>query len=380
MYTYEIMYKADPQKWNKDLIKSNYATFFQTAEYLAQGSRSGKRFPVFIYVADEKGCVCGQLGITVQKYLTPYSTPYLETFSKAVSKFGHRGTWVSGPIIHSNDKTARKEILKIIIKSLEEVAKQNNLIIIDGYSPPQDLRVDESYRNEFQKNNYQLKEFFTFVTELAKSEDELWNQIKESTRRDVSKAQKRNIVVKELQNLEDINDYLHLIKDWSGTKGIKIKIAENASQEYYEYYKSGVEKIFLAYEDSEPVSSHRLGCFNGIAYSHHIANSYSKPSSLGGPLLTWHAISWAKNASMRIYDFSGGEAPPSDKELDVKYKEQWSSLLAYKRKWGGNEFPYYHFMQIRKPVGYKLYRALSKIDWLYRDYKKNRYKRPRKKN
>ena len=81
---------------------------------------------------------------------------------------------------------------------------------------------------------------------------------------------------------------------------------------------------------------------------------------------------------MKIYDFSGGEAPPSNKEDMERYTQQWESLFAYKRKWSGSEFPYYHFIKIINKERYKLYRALSKPDLLLRNYKKKHFKRPHK--
>ena len=104
-------------------------------------------------------------------------------------------------------------------------------------------------------------------------------------------------------------------------------------------------------------------------------NSYSKIGNVAGPLLTWHAINWAKNNGMRIYDFSGGEAPPSDNKDMERYTEQWESLFAYKRKWSGDEFPYYHFIKIINKERYKLHRILSKPDMFLRNYNKKHFKK-----
>jgi lipid II:glycine glycyltransferase (peptidoglycan interpeptide bridge formation enzyme) len=105
-------------------------------------------------------------------------------------------------------------------------------------------------------------------------------------------------------------------------------------------------------------------------------NSYSKAASVGGPALTWHAIKWAKERGMRIYDFSGVLAPSDDGKND-SYREQWEGLTKYKRKWGGQEYPYYHFIKIIHPLRYKLFRLLTRPDWLYRDYKRKHFERPK---
>jgi len=80
-----------------------------------------------------------------------------------------------------------------------------------------------------------------------------------------------------------------------------------------------------------------------------------------------------KKTGMRIYDFSGGESPTSDERDKKRYSEQWESLLTYKRKWGGYEFPYYHVVKVRKDKSYKLFRIISKPDQLFRNYKKKNF-------
>ena len=81
---------------------------------------------------------------------------------------------------------------------------------------------------------------------------------------------------------------------------------------------------------------------------------------------------------MSVYDFSGGEAPPSDKKNMKQYSDQWESLFAYKRKWGGSEIPYYHFIKIFNKERYKLFRLLSKPDMVIRNYKKRHFQKPRR--
>jgi hypothetical protein len=79
----------------------------------------------------------------------------------------------------------------------------------------------------------------------------------------------------------------------------------------------------------------------------------------------------------KLYDFTGGEAPPKDKKERKSYDEKWASLLAYKKKWGGQEYPYYHFVKVKKKLSYKAFRVLSRPDLVYRTYKKRRFVKPK---
>lgn len=374
MYKYKISKTINSQLWNENLNKSDYSTFFQTYEYLISESSSRDQYPIFITIVDDSKNVKGQLGLVIHKRAKAYSSSLMVEFLEKFSNLGYRALWVGGPILHDDNKSNRIAILKQIIEALEKISKENNLILISGYTPPQDFLIDECYQDEFKKNKYEIQNFFTFVINLDKNLDEIWKNIHNSTRRDVNRSKNRNITVKELSSYDELDSYFQLSKIWAKTKGIETKLPSNYKERYWECIKSGSEKVFLSYQNNELIASHRLGCFNKIAHSHQLTNSYSKSSNLGGPILTWHAIEWAKKAGMRIYDFSGGESPPENENDKKRYSEQWETLLNYKRKWGGKEFPYYHLIKVQDTKKYKLFRILSKPDWILRNYKKKRYR------
>lgn len=377
MYNFEINESVDSIEWNKNLEKSQYSTFFQTAQFLKSQSVAENHFPIFITVFDEFKEVKGQLGLVISKSTSAYSSPVMNKFLNFFAKLGRRAVWSEGPILHTTDTNSRIEILKIILKALEVLAEKNGIVLVDGYTPHQDFLVDEKYKNEFKNKDYQIQNFFTFVTDMNDSLEKIWDGIYKNTKRDIKRAQKRKIFVKELTDFNELDDYFTLSKKWQKTKGIHVELSPKYKKEYWNILKSQIEKVFLAFEDGELVSSHRLGCFNKIAFSHKLTNSYSKPTSLGGPLLTWHAIEWAKKSGMRIYDFSGGESPPNNENERKNYSEQWDSLLRYKSRWGGQKFHYYHFIKIRKKKSYKIFRLFSRLDWIFRNYKRKQYKRPK---
>ena len=367
-FNFEILKDVNTEEWNKNLKKCNYSNFFQTAEYLYSQKDENKKFPVFIYVYDELGGVKGQLGIVIQKSQFIYSTKFLKPFAKIITIFGSRGSWVGGPIIHSDDDKRRKEVLNEIINAIEKIANINNLIIIDGYTPPQDTKINEEYKLQFKNKKYSIRNFITYVTDLLKSEEFIWNQMHKSAKRDVTKAQKNEIIVKELDK-EQLDDFFNLSKIWAKTKGIEKSSNFSMKEKYWNYYKKGIEKIFLAYENNVLVSSHRIGCFNKIVYSHSLVNSYSKAGTVSGSYLTWYALQWAKKNGMIIYDYSGGIVSENTSKNNKNIK-QLNNLMIYKKKWGGQKFPYYHFTLIRKKNSYKIMRSLLKLDWILRERKR----------
>lgn len=366
---FEVLKRVDPKKWDNELKKNENSVFFQTAEYMM--SDEPEKFPLFIYVYDENNGIVGQLALTIIKSQKAYSSYLLKNYTKLISKIGNRGSWVSGPIIHTKDNEVRKKVVQTFLIILNSIVEKYNLMLIDGYSPVQD-NIDKDYQNEFKKNGFQIKNFVTFRMELNNDIKNIWKNVKKNARNNVTKAKRVGIEIKEIQNINDLKDYHLLIKKWAVTKGIDILEPLDGIEKNWKNHKAGIERFFLAYQNNELVSGLRVGCFNGIVFTNQVLNSYSKAASVGGPALTWYAIEWAKKNSMRIYDFSGVETPIKDSA----HKEQWEELMNYKRKWGGVEFPYYHFLKVINPKKYKFFRLLSRPDWIYRNYKKKKFRRP----
>jgi len=373
MYNFQILTEVDSEKWNKDLMKSEYANFFQTVEYLTPEYDEG-RFPLFIYVFDENGNAVGQLGLMIIKSVVIHASPLFRRFTNIISKLASRVDWVCGPIIHASDKESRTEILLNIIKAVEVIAEKNNVVFISGKSPPYDLMIDEDYKNELKKHDYMILDLITFITNLNKSIQDLWNNVTENAKRDINRAKKRNIVVKEIEDYESLKEYFPLSQKWNEARGKEIVPTFQGIERLWNLQKTGIEKIFLAYQDGELISGLRVGCFNGIALAELGISSYSKPTSLGGPLLTWHTLEWAKNNGMRIYDFTGGYVESPNNKKDVTYKHQQKGLIFYKKKWGGDDFYFYHFIKVRKKFTYKLYTMLLDLLLSYTGAKKKQYK------
>jgi hypothetical protein len=374
---YKILSHVEPEEWNNRLATCDYSTFFQTAEFLSK--KDLDRYPIFIYIYDDTETIQGQLGLIISKSRSGHSTKILKKITKIASKIGGRGSWTSGPIIYSKNKDTRIKVLQTIFLALDEVVSKHKLMILDGYTPPQDLDVDERYLNEFKKYGFKQQNFLTLASDLHEDIGIFWKKIKKNARNEVVKARREGITIKEITTKEELKNYKVLTKKWAKTKGIDITKSDTEKIEIdWLFLKSGIQKFFLAYRQQEILAGLRIGCFNKIAYTHQVLNAYSEIGNTAGPLLTWHAIEWAKNNDMKVYDFSGGEAPPSNKKDLKKYTKQWESLFAYKRKWSGDEISYYHFIKITNKERYKLFRILSKPDTFVRNYKKEHFKKPKK--
>lgn len=350
------------EEWNNYLLKSKYSTFFQTSEYFTSNSKD--HFPIYIHVLDNDEKIVGQLTIRIINTTVLYSSPIFKKIAKIVSNITKRGIWVYGPIIHTDDKNSRLKILQQILIAVDKIAEQYDLVHIEGHTPPLDYLIDDDYTKLFEMNGYEKYDHITFVMDLSSTIDEIWSRVSKKTKGDVNRAQRRKIVTKTIESYDELKQYLLLNQEWARSKGLVITDPFKEIEKMWLNHKSGLEKFFLAYNDDKLISGVRVGCFNGIGYTNFVINSYSDSTNLGGTLLTWYILEWAKKSGMKLYDFSGGSKATSS----VTNQEQ-NSLMFYKSKWGGKEVPYFGFVKPRKKLSYMLYRVMFNIVRKYHFFK-----------
>lgn len=142
-------------------------------------------------------------------------------------------------------------------------------------------------------------------------------------------------------------------------------------------HKSEMSKFFLAYQDNELISGLQVIFFNRIVQPNEVISSYSKPTSLGGTLLTWTSIEWAKTVNASVYDFTGGKKEIVQNNSTINDENNKNSLLYYKSKWSGQEMSQYNLIIIRKKLYYKIYQILFSIVRKYHNLrmKQNKYKK-----
>lgn len=367
MYHFKILTEVDSNQWNKQLQRTNYSTFFQTSYYL--NSNSKEYFPVFIYVLDNDNVV-GQLGLRIIRTVVRYSSPAFRKLMHFVSGITSRGIWLDGPVIHASDGNTRLEILQIMIEAIKFVADKYNLVHIEGYTPGCDLSIDDDYKSLLSKNNIIVQEnYVTFILDMKKTIDAIWSNLPKRLKQDINRAKRRNISVKELDNYDDLDQYLVLAQEWAQTKGIVNSTPMEEKENLWINYKNGIEKFFLAYQDNELVSGLRVVFFNGIVQPNEVISSYSKPTSLGGTLLTWTSIEWAKSVNAIAYDFTGGQKEKSQNYSNTNEENTKNSLLYYKSKWGGQEQHQFNLITVRKNMTYKIYLILFSIARNYHNLK-----------
>lgn len=319
--------------WNSNLLKNPSSTTYQTSNWAQVYHEVYGSKPVFIAIEKPNGELVGQLTTVIHnRYFWIKSNIIAQTLGIKLNLRTYIN-WFYGPIIY--DESLTNEIIHEIILALDKLSKDNNVQMIRGASIP----VQKS--NTIYKNlGYQEAKWSTYIIDLTKSIDTLFNSLDKNTRYDIRKSEKNDLDFKFADTKDELEQYLNLKYDSIERGGGKIiknskkreKIISAFNNAHWNLlHKKGLEKLFLVKQNDELLGGITCFTFNQNMFQHGVGNS-SNTKLLGGTFLTWNAIKWGIENRFHNFDLGGvNPNPSSTKEQQIDF---------YKSKWGGQKLDY----------------------------------------
>lgn len=365
-FNVNISSTIDEKEWNDNLSKSSDSTIYQTFNWqkLYQFSFGSK--PFFITVSNNEGDVVGQLACLIHKTMFWEDRNFIIKNITNYLSLGASLWWYHGPIVH--DKFFYDEIIKIILTTVDEIAKDNNVDNIRGISSP--LSKQFSNKN-FEKFDYKIQPWSTYITDLKQDSEKIFSSLNKKTRYDIRKAEKNELELEIIDNIDSLKKIFELkliSKGKSDQHSNEIK--KSFLDSHWNFlYKKQFEKAFLVKYKDDYIAGIVLLQFNNNTIQHFVANS-SKTSLQGGSFLTWNVIKWCIENTYSSFDVGGiNPNPLLEKEKKIDY---------YKSKWNGKKYDYYFYTKIINKKKYFLSTALknpNRIISKYQRYKENNIKK-----
>ncbi|MFY9300380.1 MAG: hypothetical protein WAO91_04250 [Candidatus Nitrosotenuis sp.] len=343
-YTVQIDSHVDEKRWNSQLAQNRGSTLYQSFNWLKvyQENIGSKLF--FISVLSPNGGVVGQLAVLLHKNALRNENIVAKKLGSTLN-LSSVLTWFYGPIIHANE--GENEITQTILTSLDRLAKENNVAMIRGSSPPLETKFSNS---SFSKYGYDLTPWATYVVDLQQKSDELYQKLDKKTRYDIKKSGQNKLEFQITEGPSYFKEFSELKnEEYERTRRKKSRVLETYKTEYEYLYKNGFHKVFLAKHKGVPIAGISDIIFNGNIVQHGVANT--KTSLLGGSFVTWHAIEWAIENNHKTYDMGGiNPSPSSEKEKNIDF---------FKSKWGGQKYEYTLYTKILSKTKARLSAALK---------------------
>jgi hypothetical protein len=145
------------------------------------------------------------------------------------------------------------------------------------------------------------KKLQTGLVDLGISEEELFNKVVHSKRRNkIRKAEKSGVVIKK-HGQEGLPIYYNLMRDMRKKAGLK----EKPFAYYEKILKAYVPEkamVSIAYLEDKPLAGVMILGNKNVMHYWQGASTSDFPNLGQGEMLQWDAIKWAKNAGAKYYD------------------------------------------------------------------------------
>ncbi len=311
MITYEIHEKPD-REWNERLLQSPLGTIYHTKEY-ANVQEFLNRKPLFIKFINQKGEITAQMLVVLySRYFRRKLSYLLKKMPTSKDTFCY---WTFGPIIFNYDYTME------ICNEFNKFLVSKNYIIKGSDHPLSGQPLNHL------KASFKVKEWATFLIDLSKNKDELWNNMnKHSARKNIERSEKRGVFVKELTK-KDLHLYQQIRKE---SNPVTLEVLEGRWDRLKDIGWTG----FLSFQDEIPIGGLMISYFNGYLNEWGVARTKKDTQGkfYAQDLLKWKIIEWGINHKFRFFDLTGVNPEPLD--------EKESGIFRYKEKWGGKLFKF----------------------------------------
>ena len=324
-----------PEFWNDNLLKNNSSTAYQLSSWGEIYQKSYNSIPFFLEVTNN-GELISQLMVLLHTDYLWKNTNFLSNAIGNKLKIKNSLGWIYGPIIH--DSKYNKEIMELLLNSLDAIAKENNVNYIRGTVPP---NFDKSTKSIFEKFGYSSTPWKTHIINLQQDENYIYSQLDKKTRYDIRKSEKNEIKFE----IGDTYNSLLAFDTMKQNSKNTIKNSTNFKKNRWNYlYNTNNGKLFLAKFKNEYVGSISSLTFNKNIVQHGVTNI--RQNLLGGTFLTWNLIKWGIKHNFKTLDLGGINPNPQNK------KEKQISF--YKSKWGGQNFEYNIYTKIFDNTKHKI--------------------------
>lgn len=319
-----LIYINDPSKisendWNDFVTGHPQGNIFQLPEMYHIYEKSENYDPIFIGCLSEKGEIRGLL----------ISAIFSE--KKGIwKKLSARSLVLGGPILY--DEVPVSDFLKYYEITLAGRVLYTRLIkVLNSY------KLDDS----FITAGYKYNDHLNYIIDLTSGEDDIWNEISNTRRRQIKRGYRRGISVKICSSIENVEELYKLLKGTYDRAGLPLQDISFFSSVQNGFSHKGKIAYFLAYEGERLIGC-RIVLLDGDTVRDWFAGDLPEArDKYTNDVLVWEVLKWSKQHNYKEFDFGGAGEP--DKEYGVR---------EFKKKFGGKLISQGNFMKIHLAFRY----------------------------
>lgn len=216
--------------------------------------------------------------------------------------------------------------------------------------------IKQPIRNVLLSYNYKFEEYDNFLIDLALPVQQVFNNIKKSTRKKIRQAEKKGqLSVKEVDNLEKLSVWYNLIQ--KTYKNARIPLADfSLFEACFNYlHPKGMVQFFLGQVDNTYIAASVNLLYKDVIYGWYRGFDREYSHYLPNDLMVWNLLKWGSENNYRLFDFGGAGRPNTDYG-PRRFKSKFGGKLV---SYGRSIYTHKPFMLNLSKTGYKLYRQIG---------------------
>ena len=261
-----------------------------------------------------------------------------------------------------------------VITELKQAGKKNNCVFIQ-LEP--EVEAEKNVGKKLltlglKPSAHPLFTKYTFVLDLAKSEEELLKNMHNKTRYNIRLAERKGVTVKEENSEEAFAKYIKLTKETTTRQGffahtekyhrlmwetLRVKNAEFRMQKNYDKLTA---HLFVAQYEGEPLVAWILFVYKDTLYYPYGASSNKHREVMASNLMMWEAIKFGKKLGLKKFDMWGALGENPDEH------DPWFGFHKFKQGYGARHVEFVgSYDLVLGPIAYQFYVVADKLRWLF---------------
>ena len=325
------------EDWSDFVLKNPFGTVFQTPQMNKVFLRTKGYQPISLAVVGDK-----------DKILALMSAVVMKEKSKLLQSFSSRSIIFGGPVFE--DTKAGQEAVMFLLEEYNKIAGEQAL-----YSEIRNIYDMSQLDKLFNQCDYNFEDHFNYLIDIKRSEDDVFRDIHRSMRKNITKAQKNGILIKEVIDKNLISIFYDFLKETYHKAKKPIMDMSYFDAIFDILVPVGMAKFHLAEYKGEYIGGRVTLMYKNVIYAHYVSTSSEYKSLNPNALLNWEIISWGIKNGYHVFDFGGAGNP--NEEYGVR---------EFKKQFGGQLVNYGRYKKIHSPIkegianlGFKVYRHLK---------------------
>ena len=328
--------QVERSKWSEFVLNHPKGNIFQTPQ-MYEAYKTSKNFePVFIACVD----TAGNIKVLLSGSIFSEKDGILKHLISRCIIFG-------GPLLS-------KDISIIeFLQSYNDSVKKKAV-----YSRLANLFDNSSEFSGIDSEGYEFKEHLNYNIDLSQSQDDIWNSIQNTRRRQIRRGYRRGITVKVSFEVENMADYYGIVFGIYKNAGLPLQDISFFESVYENLSKEKNIVFFSAYFEDRLIGHRIILAYGKRLYDWYAGDIPEERDKYTNDVLVWEVLKWGNENGYEVFDFGGAGEP--GKEYGVR---------DFKAKFGGELVSFGNYMKVHQPAKYATLQSLLKV---HKSLKKSR--------